>query len=57
MSKDQDKIQTTIDTFTDAVSAQDLTPLETLGVLSFLTALYHNQIMGSLIEEFEKTQS
>lgn len=57
MSKDQDKIQTTIDTFTDTVSAQDLTPLETLGVLSFLTALYHNQIMGSLIEEFEKTQS
>lgn len=53
----QDKIQITIDTFTDAVSAQDLTPLETLGVLSFLTALYHNQIMGSLLKEFEENQS
>lgn len=57
MSEGQDKVQKTIDTFTDEVTAQELTPLETLGVLSFLTALYHNQIMGSLIEEFEKTQS
>lgn len=57
MSKDQDKIQTLIETFIDAVSAQDLTVVETLGTLSFLTALYHDQIMSSLTKEFEENQS
>jgi hypothetical protein len=48
------KIQATMDSFIDSVSAQELTLLETLGVLSFLQAFYQRHIINALIEEVEE---
>lgn len=48
----QDSIQTVIDTFIDTVTGEGLTPIDTLGILSFLTGLYHHQIMTELAKEF-----
>jgi hypothetical protein len=51
-----DKIQGTIDSFIDSVSTQELTLLETLGVLSFLQAFYQSHVLDgieAMVEEVE----
>ena len=54
----KDKIEVIINDFIDSVAGQDLTPLETLGVLSYLTGLYQRMILDQLEilakEEVEK---